>query len=78
MKHILSVISRKNTCLSGEVGRPQIGQIALFCMFDVNEASVCAFDDCMCMEGSLCVFVCVHEDQECTCVCACVRASERF
>lgn len=40
-------------------------------MFDVNEANVCAFDDCM--GGSLCVFVCVHEDQECVCVCMRVR-----
>lgn len=50
-------------------------------MFDVNEAGVCAFDDCMCMGVSLCVFVCVHEDQECVCVLAdeaCVCASERF
>lgn len=43
-------------------------------MFDVNEAGVCAFDDCMCMGVSFCVFFCVHEDQECVCVCELMRA----
>lgn len=30
---------------------------------------MCAFDDCMCMGVTLCVFVCVHKDREGVCVC---------
>lgn len=37
---------------------------------------MCAFDDCMCMGVSLCVFVCVRKDWECVCVCASERADE--